>query len=124
MWEQEKGKGDESKMGAKVNYLELLKQWGDVLLRLQIRQMDDLKLDGGILCPACKHIHGRCPDAIYGLMTLADRTGEKKYLDGARALFRHSARQCYGKRLPPRGHRIQCGGKRSASDPLCTCSKG
>ena len=88
MWEQEKGKGDESKMGAKVNYLELLKQWGDVLLRLQIRQMDDLKLDGGILCPACKHIHGRCPDAIYGLMTLADRTGEKKYLDGARALFR------------------------------------
>ena len=87
MWEQEKGKGDESKMGAKVNYLELLKQWGDVLLRLQIRQMDDLKLDGGILCPACKHIHGRCPDAIYGLMTLADRTGEKKYLDGARALI-------------------------------------
>ena len=36
MWEQEKGKGDESKMGAKVNYLELLKQWGDALLRLQI----------------------------------------------------------------------------------------
>lgn len=87
MWEQEKGKGDESKMGAKVNYLELLKQWGDVLLRLQIRQMDDLKLDGGILCPACKHIHGRCPDAIYGLMALADRTGEKKYLDGARRSF-------------------------------------
>ena len=69
-------------MGAKVNYLELLKQWGDVLLRLQIRQMDDLKLDGGILCPACKHIHGRCPDAIYGLMTLADRTGEKSIWTG------------------------------------------
>lgn len=75
-------------MGTKVNYLELLKQWGDALLRLQIRKMDDPSLDGGILCPACKHIHGRCPDAIYGLMTLADRTGEKKYLDGARALFR------------------------------------
>lgn len=30
MWEQEKGKGDESKMGAKVNYLELLKQWAGV----------------------------------------------------------------------------------------------
>ena len=88
MWEQEKGKGDESEMGAKVNYLELLKQWGNALLRLQIRQTDDPSLDGGILCPACKHIHGRCPDAIYGLMTLADRTGEKKYLDGARALFR------------------------------------
>ena len=75
-------------MRVNVNYLELLKQWGDALLRLQIRQMDDPSLDGGILCPACKHIHGRCPDAIYGLMTLADRTGEKKYLDGARALFR------------------------------------
>ena len=47
MWEQEKGKGNESEMGAKVNYLELLKQWGDALLRIQIRQMDDLKLDGG-----------------------------------------------------------------------------
>ena len=82
MWEQEKGKGDESEMGAKVNYLELLKQWGNALLRLQIRQTDDPSLDGGILCPACKHIHGRCPDAIYGLMTLADRTGEKSTWTG------------------------------------------
>ena len=72
----------------KGSYLELLKQWGDALLRLQIREMGDPSLDGGILCPACKHIHGRCPDAIYGLMTLADCTGEKKYLEGARALFR------------------------------------
>lgn len=58
-----------------VNYLDLAKQWGDALLRLQIRKMKDPAFDGGILCPACKHIHGRCPDAVYGLMSLADHTG-------------------------------------------------
>lgn len=69
-------------------YLNLLKQWGDALLRLQIRGMDDPSLDGGILCPCCKHIHGRCPDAIYGLTALADYTGDERYLESARALFR------------------------------------
>ena len=59
MWEQEKGKGDESKMGAKVNYLELLKQWGDVLLRLQIRQMDDLKEQGKTKSATYRQLMGR-----------------------------------------------------------------
>lgn len=71
-----------------VHYLNLARQWGDALLKLQIRQIEDPALDGGILCPACKHIHGRGPDAVYGLMALADYTGEERYLEGARALFR------------------------------------
>lgn len=68
-------------------YRQLMKEWGDGLLRHQLHGVG-AHGDGGILCPACKHIHGRCPDAIYGLMTLADITGEGRYLEGARALFR------------------------------------
>ena len=66
---------------------ELLKQWCDRLISLQVTGTGVRQLDGGILCPACKHMHGRSPDAIFPLMRLADWTGEEKYLRAARALF-------------------------------------
>ena len=69
-------------------YLDLMRRWGDALLELQVSGMGNPALDGGILCPACKHIHGRCPDAIYGFLTLADYTGESRYAEAARTLFR------------------------------------
>ena len=37
-------------------------------------QMDDPKhpqLHGAVLCPACHVIHGRCADAVYPLLALA-----------------------------------------------------
>ncbi len=66
----------------------LLRQWGDALLRLQADLPDVPALDGGILCPACGMIHGRCHEAAYPLLTLAARTGEEAYLTGAKRLLR------------------------------------
>lgn len=68
-------------------YDTLLREWCDALLRLQITERSEPEFYGGILCPACARIHGRCGDAIYPFMYLADTTGEKKYLNAARRLF-------------------------------------
>jgi len=71
----------------KKAYFELLKQWCDALMALQIKGTGDKALDGAIICPACQIIHGRCHDAIYPLMYLADVTGDENYMTSARALF-------------------------------------
>ena len=65
----------------------LLNQWCDTLLKLQVHNTENPFLDGGILCPACGRIHGRCFDAIYPLMYMADVTGNETYLKGAQSLF-------------------------------------
>ena len=65
----------------------LLGEWCDALIRLQLDMPKQPEFDGGILCPACKMIHGRCGDAIYPMMYMADRTGDKKYLASAIKLF-------------------------------------
>lgn len=66
----------------------LLIQWCDALLRLQIDMPEYGQLDGGILCPACGTVHGRCHEAVYPLMCAAEITGEEKYLNAAKRLFR------------------------------------
>ena len=68
------------------SYFNLLKTWCDRLLELQLNSTDP-RINGGIICPACHFIHGRCGDAIYPLTTVADITGDKKYLDAANKLF-------------------------------------
>ena len=68
----------------------LLRQWGEALLRLQADLPGQPALDGGILCPACKMIHGRCHEAAYPLMALARRTGDRRFLTGAKKLLRWS----------------------------------
>ena len=68
--------------------LSLLREWGDALLRLQAELPGAPTLHGGILCPCCKMIHGRCHEAAYPLLTLAEKTGEDKYLLAAKKLFR------------------------------------
>ncbi|MBD3419777.1 MAG: hypothetical protein GF398_06650 [Chitinivibrionales bacterium] len=65
----------------------LLKIWCDKLLTLQIRQSLSPGLDGGILCPACARIHGRCMDAMYPFMHLANATGDDTYKQAALQLF-------------------------------------
>ena len=65
----------------------LLTEWCDGLLANQLSMPGRPEFDGGILCPACGLIHGRCTDALYPLLFMADRTGEEKYLTGARRLF-------------------------------------
>jgi len=68
-------------------YYSLLKQWCDELIKLQLTGTGRPELDGAIICPACQFIHGRCHDAVYPLMYMADCTGDEKYLAAAKALF-------------------------------------
>lgn len=74
------------------SYFDLLKQWCGGLLSHQIRDISDPLLHGGLLCPACGLIHGRCHDAIYPLLFMADKTGDPTYLQAAMKLQDWSAR--------------------------------
>ena len=65
----------------------LLRTWSDKLLELQVKEIADPDLRGGILCPACGRIHGRCLDAIYPFLYMADKEQEPQYLEGAKLLF-------------------------------------
>ena len=61
----------------------LLKDWCDGLIRVQINNPSNLEVHGALGCPSCSHIHGRCMDAVYPFLHMADVTGDKKYLDAA-----------------------------------------
>jgi len=64
-------------------YSDLLKQWCEGMLAHQMSQPSDMLIHGGLDCPVCKRIHGRCADALYPFMHMAHVTGESKYLDAA-----------------------------------------
>lgn len=66
---------------------ELLRTWCEKLLELQIKDVDNPRLKGGILCPSCGRIHGRCFDAIYPFMYLADTDKDERYKQAAVQLF-------------------------------------
>ncbi|MCF7954362.1 MAG: hypothetical protein K9M75_01035 [Phycisphaerae bacterium] len=68
----------------------LLKQWCDGMLKMQIYRPDDPALNGALGCPSCSFIHGRCMDAVYPFLYMANRTGEKKYLDAGIRAFEWS----------------------------------
>ena len=61
----------------------LLTDWCDGMLKHQIINPDNLQEHGALGCPSCGFIHGRCMDAVYPFMYMADHTGDKKYLDAA-----------------------------------------
>lgn len=61
----------------------LLKDWCDGMLRVQINNPANLEEHGALGCPSCSHIHGRCMDAVYPFLYMADITGEKKYTEAA-----------------------------------------
>ena len=67
-------------------YKTLLKEYCDALLNAQIR-CEDRAFHGGIWCKSCKMIHGRCPDAVFGLVVMAKISGEQKYLQAAKDVF-------------------------------------
>lgn len=62
---------------------DLLKEWCDGMLKLQIHNPSNLKEHGALDCPSCSHIHGRCMDAVYPFLYMADVTGDKKYVNAA-----------------------------------------
>jgi len=61
----------------------LLKEWCDGMIAVQINNPADLGVHGALYCPACDKIHGRCMDAVYPFLYMADSTGEQKYIDAA-----------------------------------------
>lgn len=68
-------------------YFSLLKEWCDAMLELQITDMKRPEFYGGLMCPSCARIHGRCADAMYPMMYMADATGDSRYLESAKMLF-------------------------------------
>ena len=61
----------------------LLKDWCDGMIKVQINNPSNLEEHGALGCPSCSHIHGRCMDAVYPFLYMADVTGEKKYNEAA-----------------------------------------
>ncbi|RRD93704.1 hypothetical protein EII17_11365 [Clostridiales bacterium COT073_COT-073] len=68
-------------------YFNLLKTWLDALLKYQLSHENMPETDGALLCPACMVVHGRCHDAVYPLIYMAEQTGDPKYLKAAKKLF-------------------------------------
>lgn len=64
-------------------YSQLLQTWCDGLIARQVTAFREPALYGGLLCPACTLIHGRCGDAVYPLLRMAHSTGNSKYTQAA-----------------------------------------
>lgn len=62
---------------------ELLKVWCDGMIKTQINNPSNLDEHGALDCPSCSHIHGRCMDAVYPFLYMADVSGNKKYIEAA-----------------------------------------
>ncbi|MFS4417596.1 hypothetical protein [Maribacter sp. 2307ULW6-5] len=67
----------------KVLTASLLRTWCDAMLATQINEPENAALHGALYCDACNRIHGRCMDAVYPFLYMADTTGEQKYLNAA-----------------------------------------
>ena len=66
---------------------ELLKNWSNGMLKVQINNPSNLDEHGALGCPSCSHIHGRCMDAVYPFLYMADKTGDGKYVEGAKLVM-------------------------------------
>ena len=66
---------------------DLLKDWCDGMIRVQVIDPSDAKVHGMLKCPACDVVHARSMDAVYPFLHMAKATGEKKYLDAGIAAF-------------------------------------
>nr|WP_297919370.1 hypothetical protein [uncultured Allomuricauda sp.] len=62
---------------------ELLSEWCDAMLATQINAPENPELHGALFCNAMNRIHGRCMDAVYPFMYMADSTRKQKYLNAA-----------------------------------------
>ena len=69
----------------------LLRRWCDAMLKYQLYDTGDTRLDGGLLCPACMRVHGRSADAILPLVTQWQTDGDERCLHAAEKLFAWSA---------------------------------
>jgi hypothetical protein len=92
--EQQNGSADRALPVGGNLYSELIKTWCDGLLEHQVTTgLRDPALIGGFLCPACALIHGRCSDAVYPLLHVAQTTGDARYVRAAQLVYEWSERQ-------------------------------
>lgn len=70
----------------KKEIFDLLREWCDTLLTYQIKEQATPYLHGGLVCPACHVMHGRCADLVLPLLTLYSETGEERYVTAAEEL--------------------------------------
>lgn len=69
---------------------DLLKQWCDGMLKVQVDNPEDPTVHGLLRCPSCNVVHGRCMDAVYPFFYMAHKTGQQKYLDAGIKAFEWS----------------------------------
>lgn len=69
---------------------DLLREWCQTMLDLQVRGTGNPRLDGAILCPSCGRIHGRCFEAMLPFLHMA-ATGE----DGRSKVWIRAAEQLF-----------------------------
>ena len=69
---------------------DLLRDWCDGMLAVQIHDPSDPARHGALGCPSCGFIHGRCMDAVYPLLHMAKVTGDAKYLKAGIGVFEWS----------------------------------
>ncbi|SEQ76831.1 hypothetical protein SAMN05421824_2256 [Hyunsoonleella jejuensis] len=65
----------------------LLKDWCDGMIKVQINNPSNLEEHGALGCPSCSHIHGRCMDAVYPFLYMADISGDVKYTEAAKLVM-------------------------------------
>jgi len=65
----------------------LLDTWVDALLKSQIINDKTPALYGGLMCPACKRVHGRVADSIYPLVHMAHKKQDSRYMEAAKLLY-------------------------------------
>ncbi len=68
----------------------LLKKWLDTLLAYQLKEIEDSRLKGCLICPACGVNHGRIYDLMYPLALVYKTEKDEKYLNSAREIFNWS----------------------------------
>lgn len=66
---------------------ELLLEWCQKMLYLQVTRPGLKGITGGILCPACARIHGRSLDAFYPFLWAADIQKDERFLEAAFLLY-------------------------------------
>lgn len=70
-----------------TEHIRLLKTWVDKMVSLQLDDSFSDDFFGGIMCPSCASIHGRCIDGMLPMLCIAFITKDKKYVLAAENLF-------------------------------------
>ncbi|GGZ25414.1 hypothetical protein GCM10007049_17410 [Echinicola pacifica] len=66
---------------------DLLKDWVEGMMKIQVNAPGDPHVHGMLKCPACDEVHARMMDAVYPFLYMAKATGDSKYLNAGITLF-------------------------------------